>query len=59
MKLGQWVAEVELLSQLIVLGDILCSLDLHVLLHPIDLVLQVYAQVLATVYPGKIVSTQF
>ena len=40
MKLGVWMAMLELLNQVIILGDVFCSFHPHIMLHSIKLVLQ-------------------
>ena len=58
VKLSDWVAEVELLCQIIVLGDVLSPLYSDIMLHAIHFVLQVVTKMLARRYPRKIITTK-
>ena len=58
VKLSDRVAEVELLSKIIVLGDVLSPLYSDIMLHAIHFVLQVVPKMLARRYPRKIITTK-
>ena len=44
MKLGVWMAMLELLNQIIILGDVLGPLHSNIMLHPINLILKIVAK---------------
>ena len=58
VKLGDRMTKVELLCQVIVLSDVLSSLHTNIMLHAIHFILQIISQMLARIYPGKIIATK-